>query len=138
MKGFKILLITILCFSCFFICSCSNKEDNVSVETMEHSVAYELSKIDSDKSLDDETLKSLSIIIRTKFYNESNNNKTPYNDIDNKKKFSTDYINNVNNNTNNNNYNIDNKYLDIVNSTKKQVIKKGEELADVDYQLKNE
>jgi len=38
---------------------------------MEHTVAYELSNIDINHNLDDETLKALSIIIRTNLVNNS-------------------------------------------------------------------
>ena len=96
MKKLFCLLITLFLIT---LTSCSNnKQINISnTSNLENAVAYELEQIDKENNLDDETLKSLSVIIRT--------NLTLNSDFNNK------------------NYTISAKYKDLANQTKNELLK---------------
>lgn len=92
-KIFSIFVVLLI-----FLTSGCSKTTNVSNATnLEDVVAYELEQIDNSQNLDDETLKSLSVVIRT--------NTILNNDFQDK------------------NYNPSKKYKDIVNETKNQTLK---------------
>jgi len=92
-KIFSIFVVLLI-----FLTSGCSKTTNVSNATnLEDVVAYELEQINSTQNLDDETLKSLSVIIRT--------NTILNNDFQDK------------------NYNPSQRYKDIVNETKNQTLK---------------
>lgn len=92
-KIFSIIVVLLI-----FLTSGCSKTTNVSNATnLEDVVAYELQQIDNTQSFDDETLKSLSVIIRT--------NTILNNDFQDK------------------NYTPSQRYKDIVNETKNQTLK---------------
>lgn len=92
-KIFSIFVVLLI-----FLTSGCSKTTNVSNATnLEDVVAYELEQIDNSQNLDDETLKSLSVIVRT--------NTILNNDFQDK------------------NYTPSKKYKDIVNETKNQTLK---------------
>lgn len=73
MKKICICLFSFILMFTFSACSSYSKPSQ-NAQTMEHSVAYELSKVSGADDLSDETLKALSIIIRTNLYLDSDNN----------------------------------------------------------------
>ena len=92
-KIFSIIVVLLI-----FLTSGCSKTTNVSNATnLEDVVAYELEQIDNTQNFDDETLKSLSVIIRT--------NTILNNDFQDK------------------NYTPSQRYKDIVNETKNQTLK---------------
>ena len=111
MKKIKLSLIIIICFFIIFGTSCKNNEEiQTTAQTMEYAVAYELSNIEDVDSLDEETAKALSIVIRTRLIN--NPEESPQN-IDKS--------------------NIDEKYLNIVNKTSNQILNYNNNIAEVSY-----
>ena len=95
----KKLFCLVLALFLITVTACSNnKQLEISnASNLEDAVAYELEQIDKENNLDNETLKSLSIIIRT--------NLTLSGDFDNK------------------NYSTSAKYIDLVNQTKNEILK---------------
>lgn len=69
MKNFKILIAICLMIFSISLCSCGNKKQIQTANTMEYKVSSEMSNLENAENLSDETLKALSIIIRTKLYN---------------------------------------------------------------------
>ena len=73
----KRLINFLLIFVVMFFIGCSKTE--ISTESnIENVVAYNLEQFDKDKNLDDETLKTLSVIIRTNLETESMNKSQKY------------------------------------------------------------
>ena len=107
----KFICIFILSLLTVFIISCSNEPQKASINNnINNVVAAELEKI--DKGYSDETLKAISVILRT--------NLT---------------INNVSKK----NQQVNNKYLNISNSTKNELLKnKSNNLIEISFNKNNE
>lgn len=69
MKKIYFLTLLIFCFGLFVACSKTGYEPTA--QTVEHSVSQNLSNIEGIESFDDETIKALSVVVRT---NIKNNN----------------------------------------------------------------
>lgn len=72
MKKFKILIVICLMIFSVSLCSCDNKKQVQTANTMEYRVSSEMSSLENAENLSDETIKALSIVIRTKLYNGEN------------------------------------------------------------------
>ncbi len=103
-------LISIFCcfFVIFLLFGCSKKESYVPVENLEHRVSSELEEIDNIQNLSDETIKALSVVIRTNLLNDNQNNKN----ISENKEYST----------------VHNHIYDIIKETSGEVLKSSEGL----------
>ena len=68
-------LYILLVFTFFIISTfsgCTKSSNNLSATTMEDAVAYEVSNIENISSFDDEQIKAISVVVRTKLTNKSN------------------------------------------------------------------
>ncbi len=98
----KLFCFYLLFLCCFIFCACSSNKQSASADSLDKYVASEIEKNYDVSSLDDETLKALSVVVRTKAKNKNVNIQKEYN--------------------------ISNKHiLDIVNQTSGLVLKNYEE-----------
>lgn len=116
-KKVKFLSIILIIALTFIFSGCSNKKNqSTTAQTMEYAVAYELSKLENIENLDNETLKALTVVIRT------NLSRNPKNAPQNINKDS-----------------INEKYINISNETKNQILSEDKKTpAEVSYKYNSE
>ncbi|MBQ4541770.1 MAG: hypothetical protein IJA23_02840 [Clostridia bacterium] len=78
----KKIFIFIFCLSLFFLSGCSKKETNnqeaqnqAYLSSVDKIISNEISSFDNSESFDEETIKTLSVILRTNFENNLSNKK---------------------------------------------------------------
>lgn len=69
MKNLKKLIAICLMIFSISLCSCGGQAPVQTANTMEYRVSSEMSNLENAENLSDETIKALSIVIRTKLYN---------------------------------------------------------------------
>lgn len=74
----KLFCFYLLFLFCFIFCACSTNKQSASADNLDKYVASEIEKNYDTSSLDDETLKALSVIVRTKAKDENVNTKKEY------------------------------------------------------------
>ena len=110
----KFLIFWCLIFICINFVACKNNNINFEANTMEDCVAYEVSQIENLLNYDDEEIKALCVVVRTKLYN----NPSMLN-----KNFDKSKINE--------------KIKTLANSTSGEILKNGENTANITYSTKN-
>ena len=75
----KLFCFYLLFLFCFIFCACSTNKQSASADNLDKYVASEIEKNYDVSSLDNETLKALSVIVRTKAKDENVNTKKEYN-----------------------------------------------------------
>lgn len=110
MKNLKILIAICLMIFNVLLCSCGRQAPVQTANTMEYRVSSEMSNLENVENLSDETIKALSIVIRTKLYNDesvsflisdgSSDSSENFSDIlDNSNNSSESFASNVTSNT---------------------------------------